>query len=179
MGSNQRNGSLTVKQKRKCFNNKLAEKDNKMTVKENDFKMHLTEKDQEIAAKENEFKLKLADMENASQLKIAGIENQYKMKLLEKEKEISEKVNELNVRMKELKSPTWRVSERFAWGADKFFEKNPVEINLFASYQDWYKEISLLLQQGEIESVSSGTSKYVFIKSNCGKYFNSLWLITH
>ena len=51
-------------------------------------------------------------------------------------------------------------------------------MNLFASYQEWYKEISLLLH-GEKELVCSGESKYVFMKKNCGECPRYLILIAY
>uniref|UniRef100_A0A7M5V9D9 Uncharacterized protein n=1 Tax=Clytia hemisphaerica TaxID=252671 RepID=A0A7M5V9D9_9CNID len=174
------------------FQNKLTEKDKE-----------LAGKDKEMAAKENEFKLKLAEVENANKLKFAEMENVNKLKFLEKEKEMEDKVNELNLKIKELETLSNKTevddvasgvniiqkkhgaqarnisrTEKLTWGADKFFESKPVELHLFASYQDWYEEISLLLH-AEKEIVWSDASKYVFMKRNCGKRFQDLFLITH
>ncbi|XP_066915097.1 repetitive organellar protein-like [Clytia hemisphaerica] len=182
------------------FQNKLNEKDKELAGKDKE----LAEKDKDMAAKENEFKLKLAEVENANNLKIAEHENVNKLKLLEKEKEMADKVNELNLKIKvwetlhnktEVNDVASGVNiiqkkqdgaearnitraDKLAWGADKFFESKPIELNLFASYQDWYEEISSLLH-GEKEIISSSASKYVFMKRDCGKCFETLYLIVH
>uniref|UniRef100_A0A069DMT1 Putative cnidarian restricted protein n=1 Tax=Clytia hemisphaerica TaxID=252671 RepID=A0A069DMT1_9CNID len=176
---------------------------NQLTAKQNECELKLIQKVQEMIAKENEFKLKLAEVENANKLKFAEMENVNKLKFLEKEKEMEDKVNELNLKIKELETLSNKTevddvasgvniiqkkhgaqarnisrTEKLTWGADKFFESKPVELHLFASYQDWYEEISLLLH-AEKEIVWSDASKYVFMKRNCGKRFQDLFLITH
>ncbi|XP_066915096.1 putative leucine-rich repeat-containing protein DDB_G0290503 [Clytia hemisphaerica] len=178
---------------------------NQLTAKQNECELKLIQKVQEMIAKESEFKLKLAEVENANKLKIAEHENVNKLKLLEKEKGMADKVNELNLKINELETLHNKTkmedvasgvniiqkkqdgaearditrTEKLTWGADKFFESKPGELNLFASYQDWYEEISSLLHDGEEEIVWSGASKYVFMKRDCGRRFETLLLIAH
>ena len=144
-----------LKQQRE-FQNRLAEKNIEIAAKENELKLKLVQKDQELAAKENEFKLKLAEVENANKCKVAEIEKQ---------------------NQSQQQSVITR-AEKLSWGVNKFFEGKPVVMNLFASYQEWYQEISLLLQ-GEKEIVSSGSSRYVFIKRNFGECPSYLILIAY
>eukprot|EP00111_Clytia_hemisphaerica_P017908 TCONS_00052988-protein len=184
---------LKMKDLETAYENKLLEKGNESTSNQKEYTLKLTQKDQEMIAKENEFKLKFAEVEaklakkeNVFKLKLAEVENANKLKFAE----IEDKVNELNLKLiKELEIIQKKQDEaanamhittagKLTWGAGKFFESKPIELNLFASYQDWYKEISSLLH-GEKEIVSSGASKYVFVKRDCGGCFEDLHLFAH
>ena len=185
---------------------KITEMEKEMLKQQNEFQYKLAEKDRELATSKNDFKLKLAEVENVNNLKIAEIENENKLKLLEKEnkhksekkelkpeivatanevasikddvQKMQTKFEQLEMKISKLQRRVITRAERLAWGAGRFFESKAVEMNLFTSYHEWYKEISLLLL-GEKEIVSSGTSKYVFMKRNCGICFENLYLITH
>ena len=169
----------------------LMAKDHEWVRNEKDFKLQIKdlEYDNQMKIKdlENEHKLKLLELTKERDATIRTLRNEIENLKTKKNVEtqpMKAKDNQMqDVECKKvvpvkIEKPqrVFTKEEKFAWGPDTFFGGKKWLDNVYASYEDWYQGITLLLTNKIQENIYSGGTKYVFIKKEFNECHNHLFI---